>query len=74
VTATAGYSWKFTKRTQVSLNLRIDNLLNKGGVLYYNTTLRPVAGNLTSPARTTTPNAYSYQTPRRYNLSCTQRF
>ena len=74
VTATAGYSWKFKKRTQVSLNLRIDNLLNEDGVLYYNTTLRPVAGNLTSPARTTTPNAYSYQTPRRYNLSCTLRF
>lgn len=74
VTASAGYSWRLLKRTQVSLNLRVDNVLNEDQVLYYNTTLRPVGGNLSSPARTTTPNAYAYQVPRRYNLSCTLRF
>lgn len=74
VMATAGYSWKFNKKTQVTVNLRINNLLNESKVMYYDTTQRPVNGNVSSPARVATPMDFLYQTPRSYSMACTLKF
>ena len=72
-TATVGYPMKIARR-RIDLNLSIANLFNYDLPLYNGTTLRPPNGDLSSPARTTYPNSFSYTLPRSYRLSATTTF
>ncbi|MBI5768366.1 MAG: TonB-dependent receptor plug domain-containing protein [Verrucomicrobia bacterium] len=68
-TATLGYSWRVMKKYPVTLNLRVDNLLNEDRPHYINTLQRPPNGDVTNPARIATPRDFWYQVPRSYNLT-----
>jgi hypothetical protein len=58
----------------VSLNFRIDNLLNENKPHYVNTLQRPPDGEVTNPVRVATPRDFWYQTPRNFNLSARVAF
>jgi hypothetical protein len=58
----------------VDLNLSLTNLFNYDKPLYNGSGLRPTNGDLSTPARTTYPRAYSYTTPRSFRLSATTTF
>jgi outer membrane receptor protein involved in Fe transport len=73
-TATLGYTFKPSRKATLALDLRIDNLFNCDRPLYYNTTQRPVGGDLSNPARTTVPNNFGYLAPRSYSVTATLRF
>lgn len=68
-----GYSRRFGEHP-VRFDLRVDNVLNEDVPLYYNTTLRPPGGNLSTPARMSTPDLFSYITPRNFMLTVTVGF
>ena len=73
-TATLGYNWRVSAKTQIRFNLSIDNLLDDAKPRYISTILRPPGGDVMNPARVTTPNNYWYQTPRSYTLAATVPF
>jgi outer membrane receptor protein involved in Fe transport len=73
-TATLGYSWRALKKYDVGLNLRVENLFDDAKVRYTNTILRPLGGDVTSPARVSVPNGFWYQAPRSYMLTLTTTF
>lgn len=58
-----GYSRRIYEHP-VRFDVRIENVLNEDVPLYYNTVLRPPGGDLSNPARVSTPNLFSYITPR----------
>lgn len=73
-TATLGYTFKLRQKRTLSCNLRIENLFNYRQVLYYNTALRPLNGDLNTPARVQVGNNFSYVLPTNYTLSTTLSF
>ncbi len=73
-TLTVGYRVRLKKATNLTLNLRIDNLFDYREPRYYNTVLRPPGGDLSSFARVTTPYQFFYLTPRNFTLTTTLRF
>jgi outer membrane receptor for ferric coprogen and ferric-rhodotorulic acid len=66
VVATLGYRFKATRSVVVSLDFRVDNVLDWTKPLYWGTTQRPPNGDISTPARVATPSLYSYVTPRNY--------
>ncbi len=56
------------------LDLRIDNVLDEDVPLYYNTVLRAPGGDVTNPSRVSTPNLFSYITPRNVMFTMTVSF
>jgi outer membrane receptor for ferric coprogen and ferric-rhodotorulic acid len=69
-----GYERRLSRGLRLSLDLKIENLFNIDPVLYYNTTLRPPNGDLTTPARVATPYQFSLLAPRNYTLTASLRF
>jgi len=72
-TVVFGYSRKFFDHP-VRFDLRIENVLHEDVPLYYNTVMRPPGGDLSNPARVSTPNLFSYITPRNFMLTTTVSF
>jgi hypothetical protein len=72
-TAMFGYHREFWNHP-VRFDLRIENLFDEDQPLYYNTVMRPPGGNLSTPARTATPNLFSYITPRNYMFTVSVAF
>lgn len=68
-----GYSRKIFNHP-VRFDLRVENLLDEDKPLYYNTVMRAPGGNLSTPARVTTPNLFYYTTPRNYMLTVSVQF
>lgn len=66
---TLGYRFKPLRRVSVTVDLRVNNLLNWSKPLYWGTTQRPPGGDITTPARVVTPSTYSWLAPRSYQLS-----
>jgi hypothetical protein len=58
----------------VKLDFRVSNLLNESTLLYFSTTQRPPAGDLTNPARVATPGGFNFIVPRSYTLTTTVSF
>lgn len=75
VVATMGYTLRLEKRRDIRFDLRVNNLLNDQGPIYaVSTALRPLNGNLTSPARETVPNVFSLKQPRTITFTTTVKF
>ena len=74
VTAVVGYSFKALSRYPVRLDLTVNNVFDNDDLLYYNTTLRPPGGDITSQARVAVGNQFQYITPRQYSLTATFSF
>jgi hypothetical protein len=75
VVATFGYTYRLKNKRELRFDLRINNLLNDQGPIFgVSTALRPRGGDLTTPARETVPNVYSYKQPASINLTTTLRF
>ena len=72
--ATLGYKFKATRRCSVTVDFRVDNLLDWSKPLYWNTTMRPPGGDISNPARVVAPSSYSWLAPRSYTLSTTVNF
>jgi outer membrane receptor protein involved in Fe transport len=72
-TAMFGYSRRLFDHP-VRFDLRIENLLDEDVPLYYNTVMRPPGGDLSTPARVSTPNLFSYLTPRNYMFTVSVNF
>lgn len=72
-TLTLGYPLKLG-RQKVDLNLSITNLFNYDEPQYNTVGIRAANGDLSTPARTTYPRAYSYTTPRSFRLSTVYQF
>lgn len=76
-TGTLSYTWKLSRGQRLSLDLRVDNLLNDDDVRYFQnggsgtggTVQRPRDGDLSSPARVATAAAFSYPVPRSWTLT-----
>jgi hypothetical protein len=73
-TLTFNYTRVLKKKYTLSIDLRVNNLMDHDEPFYFNTILRPEGGDLTNPARVATPYAYGWHTPRNYILSTTLRF
>ena len=73
-TATLYYNWRVTRKITLNINLRVANLFDYSKPIYYSSLLRPVDGDLSSPARTMTPTDYYWITPRNFTLTATLRF
>ena len=75
VVATMGYTLRLERKREVRFDLRVNNLLNAQGPIFgVSTALRPKNGDLTTPARVTVANVYSYKTPASVNLTTTLKF
>ena len=75
VVATMGYTLRLEKKREVRFDLRVNNLLNDQGPIFAGSTaLRPKNGDLTSPARETVANVYSYKTPANLSFTTTMKF
>jgi hypothetical protein len=75
VTASLGYTFRFKQSRTLRLDLRVRNLLNDQGPLYaVSSVLRPKKGDLTSPARETVANIFSYKEPTTVDFTATLRF
>jgi outer membrane receptor protein involved in Fe transport len=74
VNASVGFPVKLKGGHTVNLNLTIDNLLDYDYPVYNSVGPRPYQGDLTSPARTQVPIAYTYLIPRTYQLSASFSF
>jgi len=74
-TGDLGYTWKLKKGMALEFNLRIDNLLNQKHPLWSDgTSLRPLGGDYTSPARESVSNRLGeFREPRSYTLTTTLR-
>lgn len=70
-TLTLGYAWKLKGGQRVSVDLRVNNLLDEDDVIWTDTTstLRPKGGDFSTPARETVYVPYAYQTPRSFSLT-----
>lgn len=68
-TARLAYTWRALKNRPVVFTLRLDNLLNENQAHYINILPRPPGGDVTNPARTSTPRDLWYNIPRSFNLS-----
>lgn len=71
---TLGYRFKLTRTLAATVDLRVNNLLDWSKPLYWGTAQRPPGGDITTPARVTTPTLYSWVTPRSYTLSTSVNF
>lgn len=74
VTASLGYAWKLSRRSTVTLNLTITNLLDEDRLIFTGTGLRPPNGDIGKPNRVTVPTGFVYLQPRAYSLSATIDF
>jgi outer membrane receptor protein involved in Fe transport len=68
-TATVGYTVRFAKGRPVALTLRVDNALDESKPHYINTLVRPPGGDVTNPARISTPRDLWYNIPRSFALT-----
>ncbi len=73
-TATLAYTLRAIRKYPISLNLRVDNLLNEDEPHYVNVLARPPGGDVTNPARVSTPRNFWYQVPRNYSLTAKVSF
>jgi outer membrane receptor protein involved in Fe transport len=73
-TGVLGYTWKVDAHYSVVWALNVDNLLNYGKPLYYNTAQQPTGGNLATSGRTATPLDFYYVNPRNYTVTATIKF
>lgn len=73
-TVVVGYERPLRRGLALSIDLRINNLLNEDRLIYVSTTLRPPGGNLSSPARVTVPSNYYLLEPRTFSVTTTLRF
>ncbi|MEN9635539.1 MAG: hypothetical protein RL077_3943 [Verrucomicrobiota bacterium] len=72
---TAGYTWRLDKKRELRFEARVNNILNDQGPIYsVSTALRPMRGDLTSPARETVANVYGYKQPASFSLTSTLKF
>ena len=75
VVATLGYTLRLQSKREVRFDLRVNNLLNAQGPIFgVSTALRPKNGDLTSPARETVANVYSYKQPTGISFTTTLKF
>ena len=75
VVMTMSYTLRLQRGRTVRFDFRVNNLLNDQGPIYgVSTALRPKNGDLTSPARETVANVFSYKTPTSLSLTTTLRF
>lgn len=75
VVATFGYTLRLEKRREIRFDLRVNNVLNDQGPIYsVSTALRPLGGDLTTPARETVANVFGYKQPVSFNLTTTLKF
>lgn len=74
VVGTVGYTFDLTRTVRITVDLRIDNLLDWNKPLYWSTTQRPPGGDIATPARVATPSLYSWLAPRSYTLGATLNF
>lgn len=72
IVLTLSYSKNYSRKVTVFYELKVDNLLDYDKPLYYDTTMRPRNGDLSTPARVATPNNYTWMTPR--SVVATVRF
>lgn len=70
-TLTMGYSWTLKGGQKVSVDFRVNNLLDEDDVVWTDTTstLRPKGGDFTTPARETVHAPYAYQVPRSFSVT-----
>ncbi|MDR2674054.1 MAG: TonB-dependent receptor [Opitutaceae bacterium] len=73
-TATAGYNWRINRKRSLNISLRVTNLFDYDKPIYYASLLRPVNGDLDTPARTMTPVNYYWITPRNFILTASLKF
>jgi len=73
-TLTFNYRRKLGSRYTLDLDLKIDNLFDYDKPIYVNTILHPAGGDLSSPARVTTPNRFSWLTPRSFMFTASLKF
>jgi hypothetical protein len=73
-TLTVGYPIKLSRGRQVYINLSIDNLWNLNAPIYFNTRMRPVDGDLETPAREAVKSGYYYRLPRNFRVSAKYTF
>ncbi len=74
VTVSLSRLQKINSKLSVLLDLRVENATDYADPVYTSTTLRAPGGDITSPARVTTPFQYYYVTPRRYVFRAQFRF
>ncbi len=68
-TATLGYTLRLARNRPVVLTLRVDNALDESKPHYINTLVRPPGGDVTNPARVSTPRDLWYNVPRSVTLT-----
>lgn len=73
-TATVNYTYRINDRMTLYLTLRVDNLFDYDDPIYYRTIMRPVGGDLSSPAREATALNYFWINPRSYKFTVSLRF
>jgi hypothetical protein len=64
------------KKRELIFNLKVNNVLNDQGPIYAanSSQLRPLGGNVASPARETVANVFRYKDPVNFNLTTTLKF
>ena len=73
-TLVLGYNFRLSRRCEVRLDFKVDNLFDYDDPLYVNTVQRPVGGDILQPARVATLSNLYYLTPRNYTLTASLRF
>jgi hypothetical protein len=73
VTATIGYEMKLPHNLRLGLNLNVSNLFDRTDPIYTAAGLRPLNGNINSPARVTSRVGY-YPDPRTFRLTARLTF
>lgn len=71
---TLNYAFKIKRNIVMDIAFKIDNVFDYDKPIYWQTTMRPRDGNLSSPARVATPADYFWITPRSYQLSMALKF
>jgi len=73
-TATVNYNYRINRKLTLDLSLRVSNLFDYDKPVYFASTLRPPGGDLTNPARVSTPVSYFWITPCNATFTATLKF
>ncbi len=73
-TATIGYTFKLSKDVSMRVDLRVNNLLDYDEIIYSDTNIRMIDGDITNPARRTQLNNGAYIRPRYWEITSTFNF
>jgi len=73
ISATVGYEMKLRHNLRLGLSLNVSNLLNRTDPIYTGTGLRPLNGDINSPARVTSRVGYNPD-PRTFRLTARLNF